>query len=71
MKFTYGVKAKVTFLKEPNYSYYYEDSKAVYFKLEPHLGHEHAIEVEGWTECACVGEEFEIGGILIEMLEIE
>lgn len=70
MEFTYGVKAKVTFLREPNDSYYYEDSKVVYFKLEPHLGHEWAAEAEGWTEIACVGEEFEIGGILIEMVEI-
>lgn len=70
MAFTYGIKAKVTFLKEPNYSYYYEDSRAVYFKLEPHLGHEWAAEAESWTELACVGEEFEIGGILIEMVEV-
>lgn len=70
MKFSYGVKAKVTFLKEPNCSYYYDDSRSVYFKVEPHLGHEEAAEVEGWTEMACIGEEFEIGGILIEMVEI-
>ena len=60
MEFSRGVNAKVTFLKEPNYSYYYEDSRSVYFKLEPHLGH----------EMACIGEEFEIGGILIEMVEV-
>ena len=70
MRFSNGVKAKVTFLREPNCSYYYEDSKVVYFKLEPHLGHELAAEAEGWTEMACIGEEFEIGGILIEMVEV-
>ena len=70
MKFSHGVNAKVTFLKEPNYSYYYEDSRAVYFKLEPHIGHEWAAEAEGWTELACVGEDYEIGGILIEMVEV-
>lgn len=70
MEFSNGVKAKVTFLREPNCSYYYEDSKAVYFKLEPHLGHEWAAEAEGWTEMAYIGEEFEIGGILIEMVEV-
>ena len=70
MEFSYGVKAKVTFLKEPNNSYYYEDGKAVYFKLEPHLGHESAAEAEGWTEVAYIGEEYEIGGILIEMVEV-
>lgn len=70
MEFSYGVKAKVTFLKEPNCSYYYEDSKSVYLKIKSHLGHELAVEVEGWTELACVGEEFEIGGILIEMVEV-
>lgn len=70
MNFSYGVKVKITFLKEPNYSYYYEDSQSVYYKLEPHLGHEWAIEVESWTEVACVGEEFEIGGILIEIVEV-
>ena len=70
MEFSYRVNAKVTFLKEPNYSYYYEDSRAVYFKLVPHLGHEMAAEIEGWTEMAYIGEEFEVGGILIEMVEI-
>lgn len=70
MEFSRGVNAKVTFLKEPTYSYYYEDSRAVYFKLEPHLGHEWAAEVEGWTEMACIGEEFEIGGVLVEMVKV-
>lgn len=70
MDFSYGVKAKITFLKEPNCSYYYEDSKAVYLKLKSHLGHESAVEAECWTEVACIGEEYEIGGILIEMVEV-
>ena len=69
MEFSNGVKAKVTFLSEPNCSYYYEDSKAVYFKLEPHLGHEWAAEAEGWTETACVGDWYEADGFEIEMME--
>ena len=70
MEFSHGVNAKVTFMNEPNFSYYYEDSMSVYCKLKPYLGHEWAAEAEGWTEMACVGEEFEVGGILIEMVEV-
>lgn len=69
MKFSNGVYAQVTFKKEPNHSYYYEDSQAVYYKLEPHFGHENAADAQGWTEVACVGDWYETDGFEIEMME--
>lgn len=69
MKFSYGVCAKVTLTKEPNYSYYYRNSRAVYDKLEEYVGHYEAAEAEGWTEMACVGEIYEQDEFIIEMVE--
>ena len=69
MTFSYGVCAKVTLTKEPNYSYYYRNSRAVYDKLEEYVGHYDAVEAEGWTEMACVGEMYEQDEFIIEMVE--
>lgn len=46
MDFSYGVKVMVTLTKEPNYSYYYENSRDVYDKLESYVGHYEAAEAE-------------------------
>ena len=69
MKFSYGVCAKVTLTNEPDYSYYYRNSRAVYDKLESYVGHYEAAEAEGWTEMACVGEVYEQDEFIVEMVE--
>jgi hypothetical protein len=70
MDFSYGVKAMVTLTKEPEYSYYYGNSRDVYDKLEPYVGHYEAAEAEGWTEMACIGEIYEQDEFIIEMVEV-
>lgn len=69
MKFSYGVCAKVTLTNESDYSYCYRNSRAVYDKLEPYVGHYEAAEAEGWTEMACVGQIYEQDEFMIEMVE--
>lgn len=70
MKFSNGVYAMVILVKEPGYSHYYGNSRAVYDKLESYVGHDEAAEAEGWTEMACVGQVYEQDEFTIEMVEV-
>lgn len=69
MNFSYGVYARVTFAKEPNYLYYYSNSSVMYDKLVAYVGHEKAADAEGWAEMACVGEVYEQDEFIVEMVE--
>lgn len=69
MRFSNGVYAQVTLKKDISKSYYFYDNRSVYDFILEHFDHNIAVDVQGWTETACVGEWYEEDEFEIEMME--